>query len=388
MRSTSYQANERQAAKPRRAFTLVELLIVIAIIGTLMALLLPAVNAARERARQMQCSNNLAQLGKATASYVTNPKGTFPGWVQLQKLDPSVTDFYDDGTGASQSVDMPVSWAVKLLPNLDLQGMSDQLVTNNNGSGFDDGKGIPAQDYDSPPQVEAFECPSDVRPSSEGGFLTYVANTGSFDYVNGSNYVNEATGNGLFNNLVDLPNSTVRFGTDVKDGASSTLMFSENVHKDDQSTGIGNSWINSSRWSDNLEDHALVEQAFGMVWVFNGNEGPDTSKLPDTGAFQPFNKDVRDDTSDPFMTALPYNSTAGVAFRRPASTHPELFLAVFVGGNTRSIRENIDYRVYQNLMTPNGTKAVDPATATPEIVKGNVSQGMRFTSKTLSDSDY
>src|SRR6187431_263564 len=74
------------AISPRRrfAFTLVELLVVITIIGMLVALLLPAVNASRARARQLQCLNSMKQIGLATFNYDSS-KGQVPGLTQFIK---------------------------------------------------------------------------------------------------------------------------------------------------------------------------------------------------------------------------------------------------------------------------------------------------------------
>jgi prepilin-type N-terminal cleavage/methylation domain-containing protein len=102
------------ARRNRPAFTLVELLVVIAIIGILVALLLPAVQVARESGRNMQCSNNLKQLGTASQTHVS-VRGHFPagGWGWAWVGDP------DEGFGRAQ----PGGWAYNSLPYLEQQAL-------------------------------------------------------------------------------------------------------------------------------------------------------------------------------------------------------------------------------------------------------------------------
>jgi len=104
------------ARRGNTAFTLVELLVVITILGLLMSLLLPAVNSVRESMQRTQCKNNLAQLGRAAQAHLTT-QGHFPssGWGYLWVGDP------DRGFGARQ----PGGWIYNCLPYLGLDMIHD-----------------------------------------------------------------------------------------------------------------------------------------------------------------------------------------------------------------------------------------------------------------------
>ncbi len=103
--------------KPSRGFTLVELLVVIAIIGILVALLLPAIQAAREAARRSQCANNFKQAALALHNYHDTYNQLPPPGVRWGRLT--------GGGFGPNSTSNAHSWVVSTLPFLELQGLSD-----------------------------------------------------------------------------------------------------------------------------------------------------------------------------------------------------------------------------------------------------------------------
>jgi prepilin-type N-terminal cleavage/methylation domain-containing protein/prepilin-type processing-associated H-X9-DG protein len=195
----------------RSGFTLIELLVVIAIIGVLIALLLPAVQAAREAARRAQCLNNLKQIGLAIHNY-ENTNGVFP---------PGRINTYIAGNGHC--------WGAysQLLPFVEQQTVFNAMNFSMN----------PDPDYTTTSavvnataailQVNIFMCPSDGAPTSVqvgGGMYgvhNYLLNVGSGYSVVQIPPAPMTAPNGIF-----FENSAVRIA-DITDGTSQTICISE-----------------------------------------------------------------------------------------------------------------------------------------------------------------
>jgi prepilin-type N-terminal cleavage/methylation domain-containing protein len=140
----------------RNAFTLVELLVVIAIIGVLIALLLPAVQAAREAARRMQCTNNLKQLGLAVHNFHDSNRALPPICIHYDR--PSIFVLLTPYIEAQSAYDMAVNEGLFNKA----KSLNDTTVIKCNGSVSND-------------LMKAFAGPTAYRcPSSHSGVLIKV----------------------------------------------------------------------------------------------------------------------------------------------------------------------------------------------------------------------
>lgn len=143
-----------RATQRKQGFTLVELLVVIAIIGILVALLLPAVQAAREAARRMQCSNNLKQLGVALHNYHDTHKSMPPGFLPKRNANGAKTN----------NVNL-WAWGALVLPFMEQQALHDKLNVGNNHLELISSTAGPGTLKEVMQQaIPSFRCPSDVGP--------------------------------------------------------------------------------------------------------------------------------------------------------------------------------------------------------------------------------
>ncbi len=221
----------------RRGFTLIELLVVIAIIAVLIALLLPAVQSAREAARRAQCTNNLKQLGLASANFESSNGGYVPGY------GPAFNPLTGGGTCGSRP-----NVLAQILPFVEAGTTFNAFNFQNCMSGY--GVGSP-NDTAMSQVISAFICPSDPETTklSDDGYANYVASLGATaaQQVGSASFQESITARlGIFNVTIDTgppqflnppantqsnyPNylrATPVTGAAVTDGTSNTALFSE-----------------------------------------------------------------------------------------------------------------------------------------------------------------
>lgn len=207
----------RNGRQNRTAFTLVELLVVIAIIGILVALLLPAVQAAREAARRMQCGNNLKQIGLSLHNYHDTYKTLPPGWcLSRGGAAPASNDNYAQW-----------GWTSMILPFIEQTSLQNSL--NANVMHLEQAVAHATIGPLMQQPIPAFRCPSDVAPrTNTGRQFTQASPTIA---VATSNYVGNHGSVGMF------PGNAERFGVftenvgvnfaDILDGTSNTISIGE-----------------------------------------------------------------------------------------------------------------------------------------------------------------
>lgn len=316
----------------RRGFTLIELLVVIAIIAILIALLLPAVQNAREASRRTQCRSNLHQLGLALHNYAEQhlllppgnmgPLGGAAGW-----SDPGVTC----GT-FGRCPWGHWGWASYLLPHLEggdiynainfshaayAQSVIENRPTNITGIPTERGPaGHVANSTASLRPIEVFLCPTIIPLKTGSVFKDYGINAGSLTPPLGCCPERRSDLDGLA-----CWNSSVRLG-DIKDGTSQTFAFLESAH-----TG-NHSWTAPGSGSNHLFFVHHISQ--GYV-VSNNDDGPRTPTPPNTTLFN---------------------------HRGSHSMHPGGVNVAMADGSVRWITNHIDFRTYRAMFSRSGSEEI------------------------------
>jgi prepilin-type N-terminal cleavage/methylation domain-containing protein/prepilin-type processing-associated H-X9-DG protein len=328
----------------RAAFTLIELLVVIAIIGVLIALLLPAVQSAREAARRSQCSNNLKQIGLGFLNFETAnghlPQGPYDGM--------------KSNNNACCNAAHPKGWNhfFKILPYIEQQQVYN--LANFEMPEVHTGRDTIAngEAYIARTAIATYYCPS--RRVNERYSGDEITSTSRFDYAGSQGFRTGLPENCMPasmmpaapNSLPDSANTTAmpinrgnvagyrgaivwsgkgakRILADFKDGTSNSIMAAEKAinPKGFGNEGGDNEWWQNSGWDeDNVRAHFVPVSDDATFWKCDGYANPSS---PDTGA--------------------------AIWRRRFGGPHPGGINAVFGDGSVRFIKFTVDPSTFRRL---------------------------------------
>lgn len=295
----------------RRGFTLVELLVVIAIIGILVALLLPAIQAAREAARRAECSNKLKQLGVALHNYHDTHRTVPYGYIE-----------------SPTTLHRRTTWFQEVWPFVEQDVLYDEYMNDTQLWVMDVDPAV----RDTP--LDAFQCPSDGSQPAKGGS---GGNRSGADGFQGSYIVCSGAGI-MYYGTADLGGMFFRRSRisfrDVLDGTSNTLMASEAIARGAANTNSG--WGGAGGYWGGAP-HA----AYGFTTL-----EPPNSPLPDR---------VYRCKSTTWPEA-PCRSTGGTNDHRnfARSYHPGGVNATLADASVRFIADSINLDTYRALGTRRG----------------------------------
>ncbi len=318
------KVGKRFSSGSRNAFTLVELLVVIAIIGILVGLLLPAVQAAREAARRMQCTNNLKQWTLAVHNFADANRGYFP-----IGANPDVRKVQNGKTYHR------ISWPTELWPYVEQNALYAQYDLNKHF-------------YESPnietyrQQIPGYACPSDVT-ANQGTSDTYWRVMGNYLVNMGNTPLHQdAAAQAAFTGAPFGVGHTYKMGA-MTDGLSNTACFSELINAAPGTT------------NDNRGDMLNNEGSPGFMSKLTPNSrAPDNVRACAPGTDDPLNALYR---------KVPCTRVAGNTLYHLAarSHHTGGVTLSLCDGSVRFLSNGVDQLTWEALLSGRGGEVVSLA---------------------------